>query len=54
MGRPLPGDEGDKYYPRGYTIQDIGPKYFEGKGGKALEEIMEEFKGYRTGKCPFH
>ncbi|KAJ5832670.1 hypothetical protein N7474_000981 [Penicillium riverlandense] len=34
LGRPLPGDEGDKYYPRGYTIQDIGPKYFEGKGGR--------------------
>ncbi|KAJ5166834.1 uncharacterized protein N7482_005615 [Penicillium canariense] len=54
LGRPLPGDEGDKYYPHGYHIQDMGPRYFEGKGRKALEEAMEEFKEYRTGKCPFH
>lgn len=54
MGRPLPGDEGEKYYPSGYSIQDVGPRYFEGKGKKVLEETMEEFKGFRTGKCPFH
>lgn len=54
LGRPVPGDEGEKYYPSGYSIPDIGPKYFEGKGRKALEETMEELKGFRTGECPFH
>ncbi|KAJ5561442.1 hypothetical protein N7535_004091 [Penicillium sp. DV-2018c] len=54
LGRPVPGDEGDKYYPNGYTIADVGPKYFEGKGKKQLEETLEELKQYRTGKCPFH
>lgn len=54
LGRPVPGDEGDKYYPHGYRIADVGPRYFEGKGTKALEETMEELKGRRTGKCPFH
>jgi hypothetical protein len=54
MGRPVPGDEGDKYYPSGYNISDVGPKYFEGKGRKELEETMEQFKEVRTGKCPFH
>ncbi|THC91129.1 hypothetical protein EYZ11_009419 [Aspergillus tanneri] len=54
MGRPLPGDEGSKYYPQGYYIPDVGPKYFEGKGKKALEETMEELKSSRTGQCPFH
>lgn len=54
LGRPVPGDEGEKYYPFGYSIPDVGPKYFEGKGRKALEETVEELKGYRTGKCPFH
>ncbi|OOQ82694.1 hypothetical protein PEBR_37948 [Penicillium brasilianum] len=54
LGRPVPGDERDKYYPQGYSIQDVGPKYFEGKGRKAIDEAMEEFKEYRTGKCPFH
>lgn len=54
LGRPVPGDEGDKYRPSGYHISDIGPKYFEGKGQKAIEETMEELKVFRTGKCPFH
>ncbi|KAJ5917400.1 hypothetical protein N7466_010954 [Penicillium verhagenii] len=54
LGRPVPGDEGDKYYPTGYHINDIGPKYFEGKGQKAIEQTMEELKVFRTGKCPFH
>ncbi|KAF7589609.1 hypothetical protein BBP40_004023 [Aspergillus hancockii] len=53
MGRPLPGDEGDKYYPRGYYTPDVGPKYFEGKGRASLEEYMEELKSSRTGQCPF-
>jgi hypothetical protein len=54
LGQPLPGDGGDKYHPSGYRIQNIGPKYFEGKGQQAVEKTMEELKIYRTGKCPFH
>ncbi|KAJ5816025.1 hypothetical protein N7447_008258 [Penicillium robsamsonii] len=54
LGKPVPGEEGDKYYPTGYNIPDVGPKYFEGKGRKQLDETLLEFKGYRTGKCPFH
>ncbi|KAJ5682260.1 hypothetical protein N7462_005425 [Penicillium macrosclerotiorum] len=54
LGRPVPGDEGNKYYPAGYEIQDIGPKYFEGRGRKSIETMMEELKTVRTGKCPFH
>ncbi|KAF9890271.1 hypothetical protein FE257_006185 [Aspergillus nanangensis] len=54
MGRPLPGDDGSKYYPQGYYIPDVGPKYFEGKGRKPLEKTMEELKVSRTGGCPFH
>ncbi|KAJ6151679.1 hypothetical protein N7470_006807 [Penicillium chermesinum] len=53
LGQPLPGDEGDKYYPQGYYTPDLGPKYFEGKGRKDLEEIMESLRRQRTGKCPF-
>ncbi|KAJ5681353.1 uncharacterized protein N7477_001293, partial [Penicillium maclennaniae] len=34
MEHPLPGDDGDKYYPQGYYSPDLGPKYFEGKGRK--------------------
>lgn len=54
LGRPLPGDEGEKYYPHGYRIEDVGPRYFEGKGGKSMEGFMEEYKTARTGGCPFH
>lgn len=54
MGHPVPGDHGEKYYPQGYHIRDIGPKYFEGKGHKEIKETMEELKISRTGKCPFH
>lgn len=54
MGRPVPGDAGDKYCPSGYNIPDMGPRYMEGKGRKALELTMNELKGSRTGKCPFH
>lgn len=54
LGRPLPGDEGERYYPRGYRIEDVGPRYFEGKGGKSMVEFVEELKMARTGGCPFH
>lgn len=54
LGRPLPGDEGEKYYPSGYAIEDVGPRYFEGKGKNAMQETLEEFKTLRTGGCPFH
>ncbi|KAE8408632.1 hypothetical protein BDV37DRAFT_278641 [Aspergillus pseudonomiae] len=51
-GGPLPGDE--KYYPQGYYIPDVGPKYFEGKGREALATTIEELKVSRKGQCPFH
>ncbi|KAJ5771008.1 uncharacterized protein N7511_003059 [Penicillium nucicola] len=54
LGRPVPGDEGDKYSPAGYVIPDIGPKELEGRGRKELENYLAQMKDYRTGKCPFH
>jgi hypothetical protein len=53
IGQPLPGDEGDKYYPQGYFTPDLGPRYFEGKGRKELEVIKESLRAQRTGRCPF-
>ncbi|KAJ5109517.1 hypothetical protein N7456_006192 [Penicillium angulare] len=52
-GQPLPGDDGDKYYPQGYYTPDLGPKYFEGKGHKEVETIRDSLKEQRTGQCPF-
>ncbi|KAJ0420959.1 hypothetical protein BJY00DRAFT_283338 [Aspergillus carlsbadensis] len=53
MGMPLPGDEEDKYYPRGFDLEDLGPKYFEGKGRKSVAEIREQLKKERRGQSPF-
>ncbi|KAL3476047.1 streptococcal 67 kDa myosin-cross-reactive antigen like family-domain-containing protein [Aspergillus californicus] len=53
MGMPLPGDEDDKYCPRGFDLEDLGPKYFEGKGRKAVAENRELLKRERRGQCPF-
>ncbi|OQD83001.1 hypothetical protein PENANT_c018G02757 [Penicillium antarcticum] len=53
LGQPLPGDDGDKYYPQGYYTPDLGPKYFEGKGRKELEAIQETLRQERMGQCPF-
>lgn len=33
-GYSIPGDDGDKYCPRGYTFADVGPYAFSGKGRK--------------------
>lgn len=53
LGQPLPGDEGDKYHPQGYSTPDLGPKYFEGKGRKELEAMKESLRQERNGRCPF-
>jgi hypothetical protein len=50
---PLPGDQGDKYYPQGYDLGDMGPKKFEGKGKDYLEREMKSMEKERTGQCPF-
>ncbi|KAF9888618.1 hypothetical protein FE257_008550 [Aspergillus nanangensis] len=42
MGMPVPGDDGDKYYPHGYDTQDLGPRYFEGKGRKTVQDIKDD------------
>ncbi|KAL2817687.1 streptococcal 67 kDa myosin-cross-reactive antigen like family-domain-containing protein [Aspergillus cavernicola] len=47
MGMPLPGDGDDKYYPRGFDLEDLGPKYFEGKGRKSVAEIRGLLKKER-------
>lgn len=53
-GRPLPGDEGNKYRPGGYMIKDVGPRAFEGKGEAYFEEHKARLQKERTGGCPFH
>ncbi|PGH11082.1 hypothetical protein AJ80_07270 [Polytolypa hystricis UAMH7299] len=53
LGNPLPGDEGDAFYPQGYRIGDVGPKKFEGKGQEQVRLARERFEKERKGGCPF-
>ena len=54
FGTPLPGDEGEKYRPEGYLLDEIGPEKMEGKGKEwmAQERVSAEGK-IRDGACPF-
>jgi hypothetical protein len=53
MGLPLPGDDGDRFYPQGYKISEVGPSYFEGKGNDQMKEIRNVLAKERRGQCPF-
>ena len=53
MGLPVPGDEGDKYWPQGYKTEDVGPKAMRGKGGEYVREEKEKVLEMRARGCPF-
>ena len=53
MGLPMAGDNGDKYFPKGYKIVELGPKIFQGKGREEVKEGVEKLRRVRTGGCPF-
>lgn len=53
LGLPLPGDDGDTYYPNGYAVPEIGPNIFIGKGTAAAEKTKARLRKERTGGCPF-
>ncbi|KAL2354122.1 hypothetical protein BJ546DRAFT_95749 [Cryomyces antarcticus] len=52
-GRPLPGDDGKKFKPYGYKINDVGPTSMEGKGMQAFEEVRGRLMKQGRGGCPF-
>jgi hypothetical protein len=43
-GRPIPGDEGDKYFPQGYKSSVIGPAFLAGKGLEQAEKDEEQIR----------
>jgi hypothetical protein len=53
LGLALPGDDGDKYHPRGFLTSEVGPKNFFGKGQAVVEKEKSRIRVERTGKCPF-
>lgn len=50
---PLPGDDGDTYFPKGYYTPDVGPRAFVGKGREYHEQTTGRLETERTGQCPF-
>ena len=53
LGYKLPGDDGDKYCPEGYTITDVGPEAFSGKGMQDMEKTRFRLVQADRGRCPF-
>jgi len=48
LGLPVPGDEGEKFMPAGYRIEELGPRV--GKGGWEAEKVWVREVGGRG--CP--
>lgn len=48
LGLPVPGDEGEKFMPAGYRVEEMGPRV--GKGGWEAEKVWVREVGARG--CP--
>ena len=53
MGLPVPGDEGDRYWPGGYKISEIGPELMRRKGEDYRVASKERLVSERMKGCPF-
>lgn len=49
----MPGDEGGKYRPEGYVLEEIGPEKMEGKGKEWMDKDREWAKERLSEGCPF-
>lgn len=53
LGVPVPGDDGDRYFPEGFFVPEVGPSAFRGKGAGSFEANKTRLRKERTGGCPF-
>lgn len=53
MGLPLPGDDGNRFFPGGYQIAEVGPTSLRGKGAEYARDSLDRLEQTRTGGCPF-
>jgi hypothetical protein len=51
LGGYVPG--GDKFKPKGFLLEEIGPAYQVGKGKVEMEEWVKILTKERTAGCPF-
>ena len=50
----LPGDDGERFIPKGYQTLEVRPLNLQGKGGDEMRQDMEVLNGtFRFAKCPF-
>ncbi|KAH8697338.1 hypothetical protein BGW36DRAFT_295709 [Talaromyces proteolyticus] len=54
LGLPVPGDQGDTFFPNGYHLDNVGPNTFSGKGKDFMEKQIKILEVERRGQCPFH
>jgi hypothetical protein len=50
IGGILPGDEGDKYFPQGWKMNEVGPDGMQGKGTAEMAKYKQEILAMRG--CP--
>ncbi|EZF27204.1 hypothetical protein H112_00793 [Trichophyton rubrum D6] len=53
LGKPVPGDDGDKYFPNGFVTSSVGPQRFLGKGEEYHGQMKKKLQAERTRQCPF-
>ncbi|EGD98232.1 hypothetical protein TESG_05613 [Trichophyton tonsurans CBS 112818] len=53
LGKPVPGDDGDKYFPNGFVTPSVGPQRFLGRGEEYHGQMKKKLLAERTGQCPF-
>lgn len=55
QGKPLAGDEGQKYEPDGCDVAELGPVALKGKGQEEMQASREKISrlNARAAGCPF-
>lgn len=57
LGLELPGDDGEKYGPDGYVVEDLGPTWMFGvkrdERNKEIKAMVEQMARQRKVGCPF-
>ena len=53
FGYEVPGDNGDKYFPQGYTVAEVGPQSLIGSGNEEMNKTRARSSGVDIGGCPF-
>ncbi|KAK4694526.1 hypothetical protein P7C71_g3072, partial [Lecanoromycetidae sp. Uapishka_2] len=49
----LPGDDGNKYAPEGWTFDELGPQALKSKGVKEMNDNQVQLASQNRGNCPF-